>query len=240
MHHRSVAPPLTPGALAPVRVMLSRSFITYRPHAPLSSAHLDFTDTAYTRCPRCASYLRRLGDQRVVPCFRRLFFIGMSSSATPGSPSAACTQFLRRRHWPCDALVRVSALPTPPALRFSPGKPISGLHYSSLSLQPADLLASLVGADQRLPSSQPRLLLPGFQRLDRSHRCRIWLRCGNWASSTDDRGRDTGRPVRRVGPGSCRVGRGISAPAPHRTVRDALTSYGSCHLPHPAGCPHLL
>ena len=126
----------------------------------------------------------------------------MSSSATPGSPSAACTQFLRRRHWPCDALVRVSALPTPPALRFSPGKPISGLHYSSLSLQPADLLASLVGADQRLPSSQPRLLLPGFQRLDRSHRCRIWLRCGNWASSTDDRGRDTGRPVRRVGPGS--------------------------------------
>src|SRR5215468_6956204 len=26
-----------------------------RPHAPHSPAHLDFTDTAYTRCPRCAS-----------------------------------------------------------------------------------------------------------------------------------------------------------------------------------------
>jgi len=34
----------------------------------------------------------------------------------------------------------------------------------------------------------------------------------------------------------CRVGRGISAPAPHRTVRDSLKSYGSCtywNLPTP-------
>jgi hypothetical protein len=27
-----------------------------RPHAPHSPAHLDFTDTAYTRCLRCASH----------------------------------------------------------------------------------------------------------------------------------------------------------------------------------------
>jgi hypothetical protein len=26
-----------------------------RPHPSHSQAHLDFTDTAYTRCPRCAS-----------------------------------------------------------------------------------------------------------------------------------------------------------------------------------------
>ena len=45
----------TLGALAPVRVMLSRSILAYWPHAPHSPAHLDFTDTAYTRCPRCAS-----------------------------------------------------------------------------------------------------------------------------------------------------------------------------------------
>ena len=32
----------TPGALAPVRVILSRSIITYRPHPPHLQAHLDF------------------------------------------------------------------------------------------------------------------------------------------------------------------------------------------------------
>jgi hypothetical protein len=38
-------------------------------HAPHSQAHLDFTDTAYTRCLRCAFYCG-LGDPRVDPCFR--------------------------------------------------------------------------------------------------------------------------------------------------------------------------
>ena len=61
--------------------------------------------------------------------------------------------------------------PHPPILV---GKPISGLNCSSLSLQPVDWFASLVGADQVSPS-QPRLLLPGFRRLDHSHRRRIWL-----------------------------------------------------------------
>src|SRR5215469_14970478 len=37
---------------------------------------------------------------------------------------------------------------------------------------------------------------------------------------------------------TCRVGRGISAPALLRTVRDPLESYGSCHLLHPARCSH--
>jgi hypothetical protein len=46
---------------------------------------------------RAKKTLRRLSDQRVVPCFHRLLFISMSSFSTPGSPSSACTQFLRRR-----------------------------------------------------------------------------------------------------------------------------------------------
>jgi hypothetical protein len=50
---------MTPGALTPVRVMLSRSINAYRPHPPHSQAHRDFTETAYTRCLRCAGAPRR-------------------------------------------------------------------------------------------------------------------------------------------------------------------------------------
>ena len=55
---------------------------------------------------------------RAVPCFRCLFSVGMSSPETPGSSSAACTQFLHRRHWPStrtDSLGSSIA----PTLRFS-------------------------------------------------------------------------------------------------------------------------
>ena len=45
-----------PEALAPVRVILPRSFSAYRPHPPHSQAHHDFADCAtYTRCLRCGS-----------------------------------------------------------------------------------------------------------------------------------------------------------------------------------------
>ena len=69
-----------------------------RPHPPHSQAHRDFTAL---RLIRDAFAVRaRLGDPRVVPCFRCPFLLGMPSSTTPGSPSAACAQFLRRRHGP--------------------------------------------------------------------------------------------------------------------------------------------
>jgi hypothetical protein len=49
-----------PGALAPVRVLLSRSINTYQPHPTHSLAHRDFADFAtYTRCLRCAGAPRR-------------------------------------------------------------------------------------------------------------------------------------------------------------------------------------
>jgi hypothetical protein len=53
---------------------------------------------AYTRCLRCASAheLRRLGDPRVVPCFRWQLCVGMSSSGIPGSSLAACAQYLHQ------------------------------------------------------------------------------------------------------------------------------------------------
>ena len=53
---------------------------------------------AYTSCLRCASErkLQRLGDLRVVPCFRWQFCIDMSSSAIPGSSLAACARYLHQ------------------------------------------------------------------------------------------------------------------------------------------------
>src|SRR5208283_5788095 len=53
--------------------------------------------------PLCGLYempslcVSRLGDPRVVPCFRCAVFIVTSPSSTPGSSSVARTQFLRRQ-----------------------------------------------------------------------------------------------------------------------------------------------
>jgi hypothetical protein len=84
----------TPGALAPVRVVLSRSLIAYRPHPPHWWAHPDFTALRLIRDALAVHFC--LGDPPLVPRFRRLFSIDMSSSATTGSSSAAGTQFLCR------------------------------------------------------------------------------------------------------------------------------------------------
>src|SRR6266545_176580 len=46
-------------------------------------------------------------DPRVVPCFRCPLCLDMSPAKTPGSPSAACAQFLRRRHWPSPRYQRL-------------------------------------------------------------------------------------------------------------------------------------
>src|SRR6516225_1237053 len=51
----------TPGALAPDRVLLSRSIFTYlAPSAPLAGTSRLHRLAAYTRCPRCAFHC--LGD----------------------------------------------------------------------------------------------------------------------------------------------------------------------------------
>jgi len=67
----------------------------------------------------------RLGDPRVVPCFRCAVFIDTSPSSTPGSSSVARTQFLRRQRWPSSPhkSLGTSQIPT---IRFPWGNPFRG------------------------------------------------------------------------------------------------------------------
>ena len=62
-----------------------------RPHPSHSQAHPDFTALRFIR--DAFAVLVRLGDPRLVPCFRCSFLIDMPPSTTPGSPSAAFAQF---------------------------------------------------------------------------------------------------------------------------------------------------
>jgi hypothetical protein len=123
--------------------------------------------------PSLCAKPRRLGDPPLVPCFRWLSFIGMSSSGTTGSPSIACTQFLHRRRWPSTRVygLGTSNIPHPPILV---GRGFSRLYYGSLSLRPADLLV-LLSELTRLSPSQQGLLRPGFRRISRPLRRRISL-----------------------------------------------------------------
>src|SRR5260370_9005763 len=75
----------------------------------------------------------------------------MSPSVTPGNPMAAYTQFLHHRRC-LSSITQQLSVSKHPALRFPQGSCISELKYRSLALQPADLFASLVGAD-RIPSA---------------------------------------------------------------------------------------
>ena len=76
-----------------------------RPHPPHSRAQRAFAALQLIR-PAFAVRLR-LGDPRLVPCFHRSFFLSMSTSATPGIPTAAYTQFLHRQHWPSSLQYRL-------------------------------------------------------------------------------------------------------------------------------------
>ena len=69
-----------PGCAVPVHHHL------LTPSAPLAGTTRLRRRAVYTHCPRCAPNFRRLGDPRVVPSFRWLFCIDMSSSKTPGVP----------------------------------------------------------------------------------------------------------------------------------------------------------
>ena len=89
----------------------------------------------------------RRGDPRVVPCFRCAFCPDMSSSATPENSSAACSQFLHRRHWPSPRYER-SALSRPP-----PSAPRGACYFE----------ASWFARGPR-PALRPRLLAPQADR----------------------------------------------------------------------------
>jgi hypothetical protein len=140
-----------------------------RPHPPHSRAHRDF---AALRLIRHALAVRlRLGDPRLVPCFRCPLSVGMSSSQTPGSSLAASAQFLRQRRWPSPRCHRLGT-PEIPHHPLRVGQVISELNHGSLSLRPVDLLAPL--SDRTRLSLSPRgLLRPGFQRIGHPLRRRI-------------------------------------------------------------------
>jgi len=55
----------------------------------------------------------RLGDPRVVPCFRVSVCIDMLPSETPGSSAVAYTQFLRRWRWPSSCFERLGTSKIP-------------------------------------------------------------------------------------------------------------------------------
>ena len=80
------------GCVVPIHHSLNR------PHPPHSWAQRAFAASQLIRPAFAVRF--RLGNPRLVPCFHYSFFLSMSSSTTPGSLTAACTQFLRRQRWP--------------------------------------------------------------------------------------------------------------------------------------------
>ena len=82
-----------------------------------------------------------------------------------------------------DTRSKVSAFPTFPTLRFPWGRLISGLHYRSLSLQPANLLASLSELTRGFPPANGDFYFRAFSGLI-TRTAAGYNYSGNWASST--------------------------------------------------------
>src|ERR1700723_1731850 len=118
-----------------------------RPHPSHSQAHPVF---AAGRLIRDAfAVLVRLGDPRVVPCFRCSSLLDMPPSTTAGSSLAACTQFLRQRCWPSPEIERLGT----PKVPHHP-LPMGRIFAASLvryALRPVELLAPLADPTGCLP-----------------------------------------------------------------------------------------
>jgi len=126
--------PPTPGALARVRVLVSRSVVTYStPSAPRSQAHRDFTAQQLIR--DAFAVRERLSDPRAVPGFRCAFCAGMPPSSTTGSS----TSLSSRTTTSTRPSSRVEQLGTPktPAIRFTRGDEFRGslVHTSATACQ---------------------------------------------------------------------------------------------------------
>src|SRR3954451_10998189 len=109
--------PSAPGALAQVRVMLSRSVLAYpAPSAPLAGTSRLHRRPAYTRCLRCAGAPRRpaSGSGLLLP-----FRPDMPPSLTPGSSSSPLSSVAM----PTRPSPRSERLGTPKitAIRFTRG-----------------------------------------------------------------------------------------------------------------------
>jgi hypothetical protein len=167
VHRHGVGFDSAPGALAPIRVLLSRFINAYWPHPTHSQAHRDFADSAtYTRCLRCA------GAPRRPPSGSALSLYIPSEHAALYAPGEIETRFIQftgfdigLRLDPMARLPQTSCHPFPAGLVF-------GVSWFAFLLRPVQLLASLDGSDQDFSQPQ-RLLHPGFPRV--SHPSRGWI-----------------------------------------------------------------
>jgi len=101
----------TPGVLAPVRVILSRSINTYStPSAPLAGTSRLHRLAAYTRCLRCA-YSHRSRRPTTGSELSLMLFRNMSSSKTTGNLSDALTQYFTENTG-LQLGIKVSAFPS--------------------------------------------------------------------------------------------------------------------------------
>src|SRR5450631_2403223 len=165
-HRRGCDYSSAPGALAQVRVIVSRTVITYSaPSAPLAGTSQFHRMAAYTRCLRCAGAPKRpasgSGLSLLIPSWHAVL-------SDPGEFDIDI-QKLRCRHWPSPNDHRLGT-PITPAIR---------------STRAVDFVASLVRLRYGLPGCSPPctdqtgasslrgLLLPGFQRIGLPLRC--WI-----------------------------------------------------------------
>jgi hypothetical protein len=157
----------TPGALAPVQVMLSQTLIAYRPHPPHSPTPRDFTALRLIRGavprPDAAAAHERFRAFTPVPS-RHVALIdpGESTGCMHPVPSPAALAFVRCRK---TRHSRVPHNPLPVGLRFR-GCP--GSHRCDLSA------CSPPWTDPtRLAPGRRRLLQPGFRRVSHPSRRRL-------------------------------------------------------------------
>src|SRR3954452_7384672 len=139
--------PSAPGALARVRVMLSRSVLAEpAPSAPLAGTSRLHRRAAYTRCLRCAGAPRRpaSGSGLSLP-----FRPDMPSSLTPGEFDIACVQL--RDADAAFAEIRAARHSQHSRNPFHAGPGFRGFTGSRL-LRPVRLLAPLDGLDQVSPA----------------------------------------------------------------------------------------
>jgi hypothetical protein len=141
----------TPGALAPDRVLLSRSIITYpAPSAPLAGTARFPCLAAYTPCLRCTFPPRRpttgsVLSLRLLSQHVALYDSGESSGCIHPVPSPPTLVFVSSAQTRHSHPSRKSA---------SRGGHISKLHYGSLALRPADLFTLLTDRTRLHPARE--------------------------------------------------------------------------------------
>ena len=161
----------TPGALAPVRVILSRSIFAYSaPSAPLAGTSRLHRRAAYTRCLRCACPPRRPASGSVlsppVPSWHAaLYDPGESVGCLRPVPSPTTLAFAHSARTRHSRLSHLHPLPVGPTFR--------GYQFAVAT---TCRVACLPWRTRPACTGRPRRLRPGFRRVGHPSRRRISLR----------------------------------------------------------------